>query len=134
MSILVTGGRGKTSSALSALLHEANHSVVVASRSKDSSSPYKQVIFDWSDESTWQKALELEPIKSAYLLGMTSGEMVKQVNGFIDFASARGVNRFVLMSSSGQERGTGLHGKIHDHLASIGVEYAILRPTWFQGE
>lgn len=134
MSILVTGGRGKTSSRLSTLLHEASIPFVVASRSNDTSSPYKQVRFDWSDETTWGTTLESTQIRAVYLVPMPSENMVKDVNGFIDLARARGVKRFVLVSSSGQERGSGLHGLVHDHLATIGVEYAVLRPTWFQGE
>ncbi len=50
---------------------------------------------------------------------------------FIDLAKHNGVTRFVLLSSSALEAGGPAHGKVHEYLVGLGVEYAVLRPTWF---
>ena len=132
MSILVTGGRGNTSSGLSALLHEANVPFVVASRSNDESSPYQQAQFDWSDESTYKPLLQSTPFKAAYLIPPPTSDMVERTKAFIDVACSQGVKRFVLLSASVIEASGPAHGQIHEYLTSLDVEYAVLRPTWFQ--
>ena len=134
MSILVTGGRGKTSSRLSALLHDAEIPFVVASRSQDTTSPYQQAHFDWSDENTYRKLLESTPIRAAYLVPPPTSDLVDRLRDFIDQARSHGVNRFVLLSASPLEAGGPAQGQIHDYLLSLDVEYVVLRPTWFQGE
>lgn len=134
MSILVTGGRGKTASRLSSLLHEAQVPFMVASRSKDVSSPYQQVHFDWSDEASYQKVFENTPIKAVYLLPTALGDMVDRAKIFIDVGKAHGVKRFVTMSSSGQEPGSPMHGQIHEYVMKTGLEWTVLRPSWFMGQ
>ena len=134
MSILVTGGRGNTSSRLSALLHEAKVPFVVASRSTDDSLPYQQVHFDWLDESTYKPVLAAAPFKAAYLIPPPSADIVERTKAFIDVARSEGVKRFVLLSGSPIEAGGFAHGQVHQYLISLGVEYTVLRPSWFQGE
>jgi festuclavine dehydrogenase len=133
MAVLLTGGRGKTASRLASLLNEAKIPFVVASRSKDASSPYQQVRFDWSNESTFDKVFEVTPIKAVYLLPPASGDMVEKAIKFIDVGKAHGVKRFVTMSSSAQPPGSPMHGQIHDYVMKAGVEWAVLRPSWFMG-
>ena len=132
MSILVTGGRGNTSSGLSAILHEAKVPFVVASRSKDESSPYQQAQFDWSDESTYKPLLQSTPFRAAYLIPPPMSDMVERTKAFIDVACSQGVKRFVLLSASAVEAGGPAHGQIHEYIMSLNVEYAVLRPSWFQ--
>jgi festuclavine dehydrogenase len=133
MSILVTGGRGKTSSRLSALLHEAKIPFVVASRSKDASSPYQQTYFDWSSEKTYEPLLQSTSFKAAYLVPPPTGDLVERMKAFIDLARSYQVKRFVLLSASVLEAGGPGQGQIHQYLLTLGVEYTILRPSWFQG-
>ena len=59
---------------------------------------------------------------------------VDPVKTFVDLARSRGVNRFVLLSSSAIKVGGPAHGQIHQYLSDLGVEYAVLRPTWFMGK
>jgi hypothetical protein len=55
---------------------------------------------------------------------------------FVDFARERGAQRFVLQSASSIEEGGPAMGKVHSYLKKLGgqgaVEWAVLRPTWFQ--
>ena len=134
MSILVTGGRGNTASPLSALLNDVKVPFVVASRSKDPSSTYQQAHFDWQDESTYGTLLKSTPIKAAYLVGPPSNDFVGRMKAFIDIARRHGVKRFVLLSGSPVEAGGPGQGQVHEYLMTLGVEYTVLRPSWFQRE
>lgn len=56
---------------------------------------------------------------------------------FIDYARQKhGTRRFVLQSASAMEPGGFAMGRVHAHLRELGqrgeVEWAVLRPTWFQ--
>jgi festuclavine dehydrogenase len=42
------------------------------------------------------------------------------------------VKRFVLLSASQEGPDGALLGAVHKYLIDIGVDYAVLRPTWFQ--
>ena len=134
MPILVTGGRGKTSSRLSALLHQARVPFVVTSRSQDASVPYQQAHFDWSDETTYKTVLETASFKAVYLLGSGTSDLVEWMKALIDVARSHGVERFVLLSSSALEVGSPGQGQIHEYLMTLNVEYTVLRPSWFQGK
>ena len=51
---------------------------------------------------------------------------------FIDLAISKGVPRIVLLSSSVWDVGDGpMTAAVSQYIISLGVEYAILRPTWF---
>ncbi|KAI9677977.1 MAG: hypothetical protein M1822_008085 [Bathelium mastoideum] len=50
---------------------------------------------------------------------------------FIDTAKAHGVARFVLLSAIREDETTPGTGKVHAYLKGLGVEWAVLRPTWF---
>ncbi|KAJ3498279.1 hypothetical protein NLJ89_g10237 [Agrocybe chaxingu] len=116
MTILVTGGTGKTGFKLAKLLHAANQSVLITSRKGVAPEPFKAVTFDWNDASTFEN-----PFKAT----RTS------TRPFIDLAISKGVKRFVLLSASQLQKGGVFIGKIHEYIASLGVEYTVLRPTWF---
>lgn len=56
---------------------------------------------------------------------------------FVDYArKEHGVTRFVLQSGSCIEAGGPVMGKVHGYLRELGsrgeIEWAVLRPTWFQ--
>ncbi|KAF9482669.1 NAD(P)-binding protein [Pholiota conissans] len=134
MTILVTGGRGKTGIALSKLLHEAKLPFVIASRSGQAPAPYKAVTFDWTDPTTYENPFKADPnIDRIYVVGPEGVyDALPAVKPFINFARTKGVKRFVLLSASQLEAGTPFLGTVHQYLIDIGVEYAVLRPTWFQ--
>jgi festuclavine dehydrogenase len=111
------------------------------------------VRFDWHDASTWASVFEGVPhnrnddpdkgIRAVYLVAPSSPSVLEEdvagvMMDFVDFARGvtRGGKRFVLQSASGIEAGGPALGKVHAYLRELGargeVEWAVLRPTWFQ--
>ncbi|KAL2262362.1 hypothetical protein VTK26DRAFT_1587 [Humicola hyalothermophila] len=104
------------------------------------------VPFDWHDPSTWSNPFTLlsitttananAKIRAAYLVAPPSLGAEKLMTDFVDLARGRGVARFVLQSASPIEAGGPAMGKVHAYLRELGergeVEWAVLRPTWFQ--
>ncbi|KAK0190453.1 hypothetical protein F5146DRAFT_1102849 [Armillaria mellea] len=133
MTVLITGGRGKTASRLARLLKDDNKPFLVASRSGgDPTGEFPSCQFDWLDATTyaipWSKA---EEITSVYLVPPLVLDVVPPMKAFIDYCRGKGVVRFVLLSASIAEPGGPVAGKVREYLARIGVEYCVLRPTWF---
>ena len=133
MTVLVTGGTGKTGLILSRLLKEANLSVLICSRSGTAPSPYKAVKFDWFDEKTFENPFKTDPnIDRIYLVVPSVMGQLSTVKPFIDLAISKGVKRFVLLTASQAEIGSQvLMVKVHEYLLNIKVDYTVLRPTWF---
>ncbi|KAF4618438.1 hypothetical protein D9613_009860 [Agrocybe pediades] len=136
MTTLITGGTGRTGGSLARLLHAADRPFLVASRTGKSSNPdFKAVTFDWFDPSTYENAFKddiVPPVDRVYLLP-PGGLMatLTQSGPFIGFAISKGVKRFVLLTSSQTLRGTPALGEIHQYLIDKGVEYTVLKPTWY---
>ncbi|KAF8646470.1 hypothetical protein AX16_007206 [Volvariella volvacea WC 439] len=141
MTILITGGTGKTGSRLSKLLHDAGHSVLVASRSGKSPSPgIHGVKFDWFDTTTFTnpftevEKLGISPIDRIYLVtAVSEPDTLKIMKPLIELGVEKGVNRFVLLSASALEAGHPTMGKVHEYLIQREpkVDYIVLRPSWF---
>ena len=135
MTILLTGGRGKTSSRLAMLLAQANIPFIHASHSPSpiSGSP-NQCYFDWLDQNTWEVPfLRDSDIHAVYLVGPPLIDIVVPMKSFIEFSKANGVRRFVLLSASAVPMGGPAMGQVHEFLSTLGIEYTVLRPTWFMG-
>jgi uncharacterized protein YbjT (DUF2867 family) len=134
MTILLTGGTGKSATPLAKLLLEANQPVLLATRSGNVLAPFKGVQFDWFDTSTYKNPFEADSnIDRIYLIPPAVFDMFPPMKAFIDFAITKGVKRFVLMGSALLEAGDPLMGKVHEYLASLSVDYCVLRPSWFFG-
>jgi len=136
MTILLTGGRGKTASNIAALLDAAKLPFIVASRSCSPDSKNHQSRFDWLDKSTYDDVLSpkdgTQPVSAVWLVPPPIADLAPPVNAFIDHARMKDVKRFVLLSASMLEQGSPAMGQIHEHLASLrGINYTVLRPTWF---
>ncbi|KAF8646740.1 hypothetical protein AX16_007081 [Volvariella volvacea WC 439] len=141
MTILITGGTGKTGSRLSKLLHNAGHTVLVASRSGKSPSPgIHGVKFDWFDASTHTnpftetEKLGISPIIGIYLVpSMTDLDVLKDMKPLIDLGIERGVKKFVLLSASTSQPGDPAMGKVHEYLIQKApkIDYVVLKPAWF---
>ena len=135
MTVLVTGGTGKTGLTLSRLLKDANRSVLICSRSGTAPSPYKAVKFDWFDDRTFENPFKTDPnIDRVYLIVPSVIGQLSTVKPFIDLAISKGVKRFVLLTASQAEIGSpvlSLMGKVHEYLLYIKVDYTVLRPSWF---
>jgi uncharacterized protein YbjT (DUF2867 family) len=138
-SILILGGTGKVGSRLARQLSASQQPILVASRRGTGGDHGVPVAFDWHNRETWEKpfATSASPIGAVYLIAPPSLDADKIMNDFIDFARERGVRRFVLQSASSIEPGGPAMGKVHSYLIELGqrgeVDWAVLRPTWFQG-
>ncbi|KAF8189350.1 hypothetical protein BJ912DRAFT_1059180 [Pholiota molesta] len=134
MTILLTGGTGKTGTLLADALHAANLPFIIATRSGKAPAPYKAVTFDWNDPTTFENPFKADPnIDRVYIVGPAHAyDHLTPVRPFIDLAKAKGVKRFVLLSASQEGPDGALLGAVHKYLIDIGVDYAVLRPTWFQ--
>lgn len=121
--ILVLGATGKTGRRLVRTLRAAGKPVRAASRSGE-------VLFDWSDQDTWQAALD--GVSALYLV---APEDPTPVEIFVKQAAAAGVGRFVALSARGIEQ---LPPHSFQGMAAAeravrdsGAEWTIIRPNNF---
>ncbi|KAL9603350.1 MAG: hypothetical protein Q9219_001212 [cf. Caloplaca sp. 3 TL-2023] len=150
MTILLTGGRGKTSLRIASLLSRSSPQpipYILASPSGTvpstpflpASPPPQACRFDWNDRSTWKNPWETASpntnIKAVYLVSPGLLNPLEVMEPFIRFAREKGTKRFVLLSASSIEEGGPLMGEVHGYLGGLGreegVEWCVLRPTWF---
>jgi festuclavine dehydrogenase len=138
-AVLLLGGTGKVASRIAPLLSAAKYVVLLASRSGSVPKTMPNcsgIKFDWDDPGTYNAPFE-QPISAIFLVGPPSLDSFSRMKQFIDLARSKGVNRFVQLSASITDAGDGPEmGKTSDylrHLNTDGLEYAILRPTWFMG-
>ncbi len=161
-AILVLGGTGTVGSRIvrqlssSSSASRSNYTILVASRnrSRGTSGPSdlgqqhsgdrtQHVLFDWHNTDTWSNPFSTDSssfpvaVSAVYLIAPPSLDAESLMIKFIDFARERGgVRRFVLQSASSIEAGGPAMGKVHAYLRELGqrslVEWAVLRPTWFQ--
>ena len=136
MTILLTGGNGRTSSAIARRLNDAKVPFVVLSRSGTAPAPFKACGFDWCDENTYSTPFsQAIAIDALYIVVpiINMDDPASPIIRFIDFAKAKGVKRFVLLSASNVEPGRRIMGDVHQHLISANVDHVVLRPTWYMG-
>ncbi|SJL15843.1 related to nucleoside-diphosphate-sugar epimerase family protein [Armillaria ostoyae] len=134
MTILLTGGTGRTATRIARLLRDANQPVLLTYRNGVVPKPFKGVKFDWYDASTFEGVFTADPnIDRIYLVApAATSEVFPPMKPFIDLAVQKGVRRFVLLSATTMADGYPLMGpKVHEYLLSLNVDYAVLRPSWF---
>ncbi|KAL1731924.1 hypothetical protein EV714DRAFT_207732 [Schizophyllum commune] len=132
-TILLTGGNGKTSSRVAKQLNDVGVPFLMTSRNPPASPKFPTVRFDWLDDSTYENPFkQASDISAVYLVSPPITDVLPPMSRFIELARKHGVKRFVLLGASPIPRGGPGMGKVHDYLASAGVEWAVLRPTWFQ--
>ena len=141
MAIFVTGGFGKTAKPLTKFLQEAKIPFVVGTRKGAAGAPpgVNAVKFDWLDPSTFEAPFQHsfdggEKITGVYLVGPWGGDPSGPVNSFIDLAVKHGVKRFAFLAGSSLQKGSPQPGQIWEHLDKLGLEYTILKATWFIGK
>ncbi len=135
MTILLTGGTGKTSSRIAHLLNKQDVPVILASRSGTAPTGFTGCRFDWLDETTYGNPFEIEAnITALYMVAPVAFDLLAAMKPFTEYAINKGVKRFVLLTSSTTPKGGHAHGKVHEYLAERGVDYGVLRPTWFMGK
>ncbi|KAF9482673.1 NAD(P)-binding protein [Pholiota conissans] len=132
MTSLLLCGTGSTGLAIAKLLRAADHPVILTSRTGKAPEPYKAATFDWLDHATFENPFKEDSnIDRVYIVSPTIYDMLPHAKAFIDLAITKGVKRFVLLSESQLGPGDPYTGKIHEYLLEIGVDYFVLRPTWF---
>jgi uncharacterized protein YbjT (DUF2867 family) len=120
LPILVLGATGSTGRRVASRLSGAGHAVRRASRRGE-------VRFDWTDRGTWAGALD--GVERVYL--MAPHELPVEP-GFVHEAVARGVRRFVLLSTRGVEEMRDERLLAAERLVrGSGVGWTVLRPDWF---
>ena len=138
MTILLTGGTGKTSVRIARFLQDAHTTFLLASRRGEAAAPtgMPAAKFDWLDASTYESPFQHpsgKDVTAVYLVAPEVADPSVSMGAFIDYAiSKHGVKRFVLLAGSSAVPG-GHHpmGKVWQHLIDAGVEYCVLLPTWF---
>ncbi|KAF5313658.1 hypothetical protein D9611_010161 [Ephemerocybe angulata] len=139
MSTLITGGGSQTGIALAKLLQGSGHPVLFASRSGRVPDGFESVKLDWSDPSTYEEAFKAPGHEIQYVFLQFAGvyDPLPAAKALIELAVKRGVKRFVLLSASGEgtEKGPNSFstGAVHTYLDAQGLDYVVLRPTWFIG-
>lgn len=118
MTILVIGATGKTGRRVTSALDALGVDYRPVSR-------HTEIRFDWTDQSTWAAALD--GVTAAYLVPVGNTIDAAEVAAFVPQAVAAGVRRLVLLTARGQPEGDGRERAVRES----GVEWTILRPTWF---
>lgn len=137
MTILLTGGTGKTGGPLARLLQNANQPFLIATRSPEKlPEAYrgKGVKFDWHDPSTHENPFKADAkIDRVYLVGVEAADTLTPMKPWIDLAISKGVKRIVLLSATVIPYGGVGVGTVHKYIADSGIDYCVLRPSWFFG-
>lgn len=141
MAILLTGGTGKTSTRLARFLQNERIPFLLASRRGASAAPIGMpaVKFDWLDKTTWQSPFQHRfangsTISAVYMMEPLVSEPWIPLNDFIDYSSKHyGVKRFVLVAGTSAELGKPGMGMVWQHFLNRGVDFCVLRPSWFMG-
>ncbi|WP_254787688.1 NAD-dependent epimerase/dehydratase family protein [Curtobacterium sp. UNCCL20] len=132
--MLVTGGTGKTGSAVARLLAERGDAEpVIASRSggRAGGAP-SGVRFDWNDEASTIQALEATRPDALYLIAPPRDpDPLSAMGPFIAAARERGVRRAVLLGAKPVASGDAGLGEVYPAVADAFEEWAVLRPSWF---
>ena len=124
--VLITGGKGKTGRRIASCLRAAGIDIAIGTRTLDGPQDRR---FDWADPSS---ASAFNGCDAVYLVAPTDRtDHLAVMQPLLEEAMARGVQRFVLLSSSLLESGGPMMGEVHEWLAKNAPEWAVLRPSWF---
>lgn len=120
-TILVLGGTGKTGHRIVKRLQES--AVPVRAGSRSAALP-----FDWANRATWAPVLQgVGTVYVSYYPDLAVPGAPETVGAFTELAVASGVSRLVLLSGRGEEEAQASERLIQ----SAGVEWTILRSSWF---
>jgi festuclavine dehydrogenase len=135
MTFLLLGGTGKTATRVATLLNDAKKPFLLASRRGPdaASNGHPAIKFDWTDESTWSKAFESGQVEAIYMMEPQVDKPWVSMIKFVDMARQRGVPRFVLCAGTSASIGKDGMGRVWEHFINCGVDYCVLRPSWFMG-
>jgi uncharacterized protein YbjT (DUF2867 family) len=124
--ILITGGKGKTGRRVASHLAAKGIDFAIGTRKPDG--PHDRH-FNWADLSS---ASAFDGCNAVYLVAPTDRtDHLAVMQPLLQQAIERGVQRFVLLSSSLLPAGGPMMGEVHAWLAENAPEWAVLRPSWF---
>ena len=124
--VLVTGGRGKTGRRVATRLSAAGIETIIGTRAPSGAPDAR---FDWTDLAT---ASAFDGCDAVYLVAPTDRtDHLAVMQPMLEAAMARGVRRFVLLSSSLLDPGGPMMGEVHAWLATNARDWTVLRPSWF---
>jgi uncharacterized protein YbjT (DUF2867 family) len=120
-TILITGAAGKTGRRIVERLDGTKHEVRIGSRG--ASPP-----FDWAERSTWSEALRgVDAAYVSFYPDLAAPGAGDAIQAFCRLAVASRVGRLVLLSGRGEEEAQ----RCEDMVRAAGVEWTILRASWF---
>lgn len=121
--ILVLGGTGKTGRRVAEALRRSGVTPRVASRRSATR-------FDWTDRATWEPALT--GMEAVYIVDSMGPEAPAEIADFSALAARTGVRRLVYLSGRPYgEIGGAWWMRIEEAVKASGLEWTILRPSWF---
>jgi uncharacterized protein YbjT (DUF2867 family) len=121
MTVLVTGGTGKTGRRVAERLTARGVEARIASRSGE-------IPFDWHDPATWDPALrDVDAVYLAYYPDLAAPEAAPTIRAFTAAAVGAGVRRLVLLSGRGEEETEPSERAVRES----GVEWTIVTCSWF---
>ncbi len=130
--ILVTTPNGKVGSEVIHQLQTQGYAVRVGAHTVEKARaafPTLEVVhFDFNNAESVRAALE--GVDTVYLAS-PSEILEGPVNAVVDIAKQVGVKRIVRLSAAGVEYGNSPLRQVELHLEASGLEYTLLRPTWF---
>ena len=120
-SAVVIGGTGKTGARVAQRLTAVGIRTRIASRTSGTR-------FDWNDQSTWQPAMSgVEAAYVTYAPDLAVPESSTHIEELAELAYREGVRRMVLLSGRGEPAAQ----KAEQVLADSGLEWAVVRASWF---
>ena len=119
--ILVIGATGKTGRRIVQRLSEKGHAVHKGSRQSDPP-------FDWSDQSTWDAALDgVTAAYISYAPDLAIPGATDAIRAFVEQAVEHGVRRLVLLSGRGEEEAQ----RCELIIQRADIEWTVVRASWF---
>lgn len=120
-SAVVIGGTGKTGARVAQRLTAVGIRTRIASRTSGTR-------LDWNDQTTWQPAMSgVEAAYVTYAPDLAAPESSTHIEEFAELAYREGVRRIVLLSGRGEPAAQ----KAEQVLADSGLEWAVVRASWF---
>ncbi len=119
--ILVLGATGKTGSRIAALLAAGGHAVRPGTRGG-------YPAFDWQDPAGWDAVLDgVSAAYVSYFPDLAVPGAADTIAAFAARARAAGARRLVLLSGRGEDEAQ----RAEDAVRAAGVDWTILRASWF---
>jgi uncharacterized protein YbjT (DUF2867 family) len=133
MNIFITTPNGKVGSEVINALIAAGHTPIVGVHRPESAKAFegKNVVvnsFDYAKPEGFATALKGMEVLYLAFPSTLAADAPKLL---VDTAKSAGVKRIVMLSAQGVEGSDTALWAVEQHIAASGLEYTVLRPTWF---